>query len=231
MALPKPITRLEKYWAAILDKIQGGGSSVTVEPLTVTQNGTQIAPSGKAYSPVTSNVPNSYGASDEGKVVSNGALVAQTAHAPVTQNGTIDTTLYNSVPVNVPSPNYVETISGTLSNLWDENTPLDLFTAARNGNLTMYIEASVAYSEGGAEETATMMFLPISGLPTFGFTKPNTSTSVLYFARVGYSNTGNLSRAVAGNINTSTKSQELITLSGDTPCTLTIIHHPLPANG
>ena len=227
--LPDPITREEKYLHEIATKMQGGGSSVTVEPLTVAQNGTTTAPSGKAYSPVTTNVPNSYGASDEGKVVSNGALVAQTAHAPVTQNGTIDTTLYNSVPVNVDgNPNYVETISGTLSNPWGENTPLDLFTAARNGNLTMYIEASVAYSEGGAEETATMMFLPISGLPTFGFTKPSTSTSVLNFARVGYSNTGKLSRAVAGNINTSAESQELITLSGDTPCTLTIIHHPLP---
>lgn len=40
--------------------------------------------------------------SDEGKVVSNGVLVSQTAHAEVTQNGTIDTTLNNSVVVNVP---------------------------------------------------------------------------------------------------------------------------------
>ena len=36
----------------------GGGSSITVEPLTVTSNGTQTAPEGKAYSPVTVNVPN-----------------------------------------------------------------------------------------------------------------------------------------------------------------------------
>lgn len=108
--LPDPITREEQYLYEIATKMQGGGSSVTVEPLTVTANGTQTAPSGKAYSPVTTNVPNSYGASDEGKVVSNGALVAQTAHAPVTANGTIDTTLNNSVPVNVPNPNYVETI-------------------------------------------------------------------------------------------------------------------------
>lgn len=34
----------------------GGGSSVTVEPLTVTENGTITAPSGKAYSPVTVDV-------------------------------------------------------------------------------------------------------------------------------------------------------------------------------
>lgn len=79
----------------------GGGGDITVEELNVTENGTVTAPSGKAYTPVTVNVPNSYSASDEGKVVSNGALVAQTAHAEVTQNGTVDTTLNNSVTVNV----------------------------------------------------------------------------------------------------------------------------------
>ena len=81
----------------------GGGSSVTVEPLSVTSNGTTTAPTGKAYSPVVVNVPNTYAAGDEGKVVSNGALVAQTTHAEVTQNGTVDTTLNNSVTVNVPN--------------------------------------------------------------------------------------------------------------------------------
>lgn len=48
-----PVTRKEWF----LKKYRGGGSSVTVEPLTVTSNGTQTAPSGKAYSPVTVNVP------------------------------------------------------------------------------------------------------------------------------------------------------------------------------
>lgn len=35
---------------------EGGGSSVDVEPLSVTQNGTYTAPAGTAYSPVTVNV-------------------------------------------------------------------------------------------------------------------------------------------------------------------------------
>ena len=35
----------------------GGGSSVTVEALSATENKTYTAPSGKAYSPVTVNVP------------------------------------------------------------------------------------------------------------------------------------------------------------------------------
>lgn len=84
-------------------KAGGGGGGVTVESKSISANGTYTAPTGKAYSPVTVNVPNSYTAGDEGKVVSSGALVSQTAHAEVTQNGTIDTTLNNSVVVNVPA--------------------------------------------------------------------------------------------------------------------------------
>lgn len=45
-------------------------------------------------------IPNSYSQSDEGKVVSNGALVAQTSDT-VTANDTYDTTLINSLTVNV----------------------------------------------------------------------------------------------------------------------------------
>ncbi|MBR1910379.1 MAG: hypothetical protein IJ821_07320 [Lachnospiraceae bacterium] len=45
-------------------------------------------------------VPNTYSAGDEGKVVSNGALVAQSSQS-IDTNGTYDTTLKNSVTVNV----------------------------------------------------------------------------------------------------------------------------------
>ena len=78
----------------------GGGGDITVESKSIDVNGTYTAPTGKAYSPVTVNVPNSYAAGDEGKVVSNGALVAQGSNT-VTQNGTVDTTLINSLEVNV----------------------------------------------------------------------------------------------------------------------------------
>lgn len=70
----------------------------------VTANGTYDAADDEAdgYSLVTVNVPNSYEAADDGKVVSSGALVAQTS-TTVTENGTVDTTLNNSVAVNVPN--------------------------------------------------------------------------------------------------------------------------------
>lgn len=51
--LPEPITREEKFLDAAA---RGGGSSVTVEPLSVTENGAYTADEGKAYSPVTVNV-------------------------------------------------------------------------------------------------------------------------------------------------------------------------------
>lgn len=48
---------LNLFDVLLLRKFGGGGSSITVEPLTVAQNGTQTAPPGKAYSPVVVNVP------------------------------------------------------------------------------------------------------------------------------------------------------------------------------
>ena len=97
---------LDLYRLLLLKKLSGdsggGGSSITVEPLTVTQNGTQTAPSGKAYSPVTVNVPNSYADSDIGKVVNAAKrLEAQSDYGIVTENRTYDTTYYNSVTVNM----------------------------------------------------------------------------------------------------------------------------------
>lgn len=72
-----------------------------LEALSVTENGTYTPSSGKdGFSQAVVNVPNSYAAGDEGKVVSNGALVAQTSDT-VTENGTYDTTLKNQITVNV----------------------------------------------------------------------------------------------------------------------------------
>ena len=90
----------------------GGGQSITVEALNVSQNGTTTAPEGKAYSPVNVSVPNSYTQADEGKVVDQGALVAQTSKS-ITTNGVHDTTLNNSVNVSVPAGATVESLTVT----------------------------------------------------------------------------------------------------------------------
>lgn len=66
--------------------------------VNISANGTGV--NVKDYALADVNVPNSYESTDEGKVVSNGALVSQTSRT-VTANGTIDTTLNNEVVVNV----------------------------------------------------------------------------------------------------------------------------------
>lgn len=71
------------------------------QTVNVTQNGTTtVDVTAYENAQITANVPNTYTSSDEGKVVSNGALVAQGSDT-VTQNGTVDTTLTNSLTVNV----------------------------------------------------------------------------------------------------------------------------------
>lgn len=86
-----------------------GYSQVTVSvPASAVDTGTKsITANGNnqdvvGYAAVNVNVPNSYSAGDEGKVVDDGALVAQTAHADVTPTAsdqTIDTTTNNSIKV------------------------------------------------------------------------------------------------------------------------------------
>ena len=96
-----------------------GGVDITNQVFTpgtgtknITANGTYSAATDyvSGYSSVSVNVPNSYSASDEGKVVNSGALVSQSA-ATYTSNATYDTTLINSVTVNVSGGTY-ETWTG-----------------------------------------------------------------------------------------------------------------------
>lgn len=91
------------------DDALDGYSQVTVSvPASAVDTGTKsITANGNnqdvvGYAAVNVNVPNTYSAGDEGKVVDDGALVAQTAHAdvtPTTSDQTIDTTTNNSIKV------------------------------------------------------------------------------------------------------------------------------------
>lgn len=85
--------------AAAIAAISG---TATLGTKSVVANGSYAASGDNldGYSSISVNVPNSYASGDEGKVVSSGALVAQTS-LNVTTNGTYDTTTKNSVVVDV----------------------------------------------------------------------------------------------------------------------------------
>ena len=116
-------SREEALLLQILDQGGGGGSATLLNNKDISANGTYKASDDSAdgYKKVTVSVANSYAVADEGKVVSNGALVAQTAHATVTQNGTVDTTTNNSVEVAVPLPSGTKQISITQNGTTTEN--------------------------------------------------------------------------------------------------------------
>ena len=98
-----PITREEIFLQKVLDNGTGGGgiTPTGTKQISIAQNGTTTEDViNYASAQITTNVHNSYTSSDEGKVVSSGALVSQSSQT-VTENGTYDTTLKNEVVVNV----------------------------------------------------------------------------------------------------------------------------------
>lgn len=84
----------------------GTGPSGTI---TITENGSHDV---EEYAAANVQVPNTYTAGDEGKVVSDGALVEQSS-ATYTSNGTYDTTLKDEVIIDVSSAEFTSLIERT----------------------------------------------------------------------------------------------------------------------
>lgn len=140
--------------AGAIAALPSGG---TLGTKSIAANGTYNASSDSldGYSSVTVNVPNSYAAADEGKVVSNGALVAQTARASeITENGTYDTTTNDEVTVNV---------SGGSATLITKSITQNGTYAASSDNADGYSSVSVNVSGGGEDPFALTDYIESSG--------------------------------------------------------------------
>lgn len=84
-----------------IGNISGGTTPTGEKTINISANGTTTEDvTNYATAKVVAAVPNTYSNSDEGKVVSSGALVAQGSDT-VTANGVHDTTLIKSLTVNV----------------------------------------------------------------------------------------------------------------------------------
>lgn len=170
-----PITREEIFLQKVLDNGAGGGEAEGTVSISITQNGTitrnvaryasaeittnvpnpstgtkQISSNGTHdvtdFASAEVSVPNSYTSSDEGKVVSDGALVSQT-NKQVMANGTYDTTLNDSVEVNVPTgitPTGTKQISVTANGTTTEDV-----TNYASAEITVNVPNSYTASDEG----------------------------------------------------------------------------------
>lgn len=84
----------------IAEKLTAVANSKAAIASAITGKGGTVPTKFSDYGTAVSSLPNTYTAGDEGKVVSNGALVSQTS-LTITENNTYDTTTKNSVTVNV----------------------------------------------------------------------------------------------------------------------------------
>lgn len=141
----------------------------------INQNGTHDV---AQYASAEVNVPNTYAASDEGKVVHNGALTAQTSDT-ATENGTVDTTLINSLTVNVGggSDPLGELLANTLTDYTNNTiTSAKDFTFRQAGHLRDVRIPNVTYISSWlfANSSIRSLFAPnatLSGSGTSGCAK------------------------------------------------------------
>ena len=140
----EPITREEKILAGedietvtrreyFLKKYRGGGGDISVVQLSVNENGTYTAPSGKAYSPVNVEVPtpeNAYFLKSVAGLPSEIASFSDGASMPLKElEVSIEPIQSGS---GEPSPDNVRPISGwtecnvtRCDNLFDKNSPIE----------------------------------------------------------------------------------------------------------
>jgi hypothetical protein len=142
----------------------------TIEAKTVTPSDTAqtVTPTSTSHylNSVTVN-PITYGSADEGKVVSNGALVSQTSRT-VTQNGTYDTTLNNSLTVNIGG----EWVEQTIATSGDVTQALDPHVIYHfTGDLT---SLTITLNAPTANEMAHYSFDFLSGATAPTLSVPST---------------------------------------------------------
>ena len=170
---------------------------------------------------------NRYEASDEGKVVVDGALVAQTAHAKVIENSTIDTTMNNSVEVEVPNPNSIVTVTGTMADPWGNE--FEAFTAAVTSNIydvsaELAVDASAlsmgtAYLQWDRRALYGVQFSSAS----LDATLANGSAATMLYTGFGGTTLSKALILTGGSI------VDMSSYASALPTTLTIIYHPLPS--
>lgn len=133
-----------------------GDAPSGTKQIEITENGTNTENvAGYAYAEIEVAVPNSYAADDEGKVVDDGELVAQTSLG-VNENGTYDTTLNNQVVVSVPNTYAAGDEGKVVSNGELVSQGSATYTSNNTYDTTLIDEVTVNVSGGGSPNLQTV---------------------------------------------------------------------------
>jgi hypothetical protein len=152
--------------AGIADSIRARGGT----------SGQLVFPNG--FSSAIAAIPNTYGAADEGKVVSSGALVAQTSLS-INANGTYDTTENNEVTVAVQGggggggtkPTFLT--NSTAANIIAEAYASDYESGSTWGEFTLN-------GSGYGKSIAGLLKIGTSGYATFDLGAENSKSVTVY---------------------------------------------------
>ena len=177
-------------YAAVEVEVNVPASAVDTGTKAITSNGTHNV---TGYESAEINVPNTYTASDEGKVVQSGALVAQSSQT-VTENGTYDTTTKNEVVVNVSDGDTftLEWIATFTLCRASENAPKKYRIKT-----PLLTEAYLGFSAGNGQDLTYN-----TGIEEVDFTDSSTPTGigVMVNARMSWNNRYDLKRVNFANV-------------------------------
>lgn len=140
------------------DLIELNGDKSDIQDALVAKGVTSAGKHGfNKFAEDITSITNQYALSDEGKVVDNGALVAQTS-ATATTNGTIDTTTNNEVVVNVPN-SYTQVDEGkVVSNGALASQTAYPTTITENGTYDTTLNNSVTVEVSGSNNICAMLY-------------------------------------------------------------------------
>lgn len=112
------------------------------------------------------------------------------------------------------NPNYVETITGTLANPWGDKIPDELVQLYKLNNVSLFL---------GVRADKLSLLSGDDGI-LFGLVAGDMEDYV-QASLVMYNEVGDFVEQKSFHFTTPDQYEEL---SSETPCTLTIIHHPMP---
>lgn len=124
--------------------------------------------------------------------------------------------LEENMPESGGNPNYIETIEGTLENPWGNYNYSELITDINNH------EISCELTVRPGDHAIGHLFYYGTALSGWGFVY-GTANTINNLYRVMYKADGTLNKA-----RIFTSFNEYTEIDPATPCTLTVIHHPMP---